>query len=58
MVLQVIGNEDLVKKEKEQIDKALEERQNEPLILGLASHLRKCWDAARQAKKTYREYYA
>lgn len=51
MVLQVIGNEDLVKKEKEQIDKALEERQNEPLILGLASHLRKCWDAARQAKK-------
>ena len=29
MVLQVIGNEELVKKEKEQIDKALEERQNE-----------------------------
>jgi len=51
MVLQVIGNEELVKKEKEQIDKALEERQNEPLILGLAAHLRECWDAAKRAKK-------
>lgn len=51
MVLQVIDNEELTRREKEAIKKALEERQNEPLILGLASHLRKCWDAARQAKK-------
>ena len=51
MVLQIMDNEALRKKEQEQIDKALEERQNEPLILGLASPLRKCWDAARQAKK-------
>ena len=51
MVLQIMDNEALRKKEQEQIDKALEERQNEPLILGLASHLRECWDAARQAKK-------
>lgn len=51
MVLQVIDNEELTRREKEATKKALEERQNEPLILGLASHLRKCWDAARQAKK-------
>jgi len=51
MVLQVIDNQELTRREKEATKKALEERQNEPLILGLASHLRKCWDAARQAKK-------
>ena len=51
MVLQVIGNEELVKKEKEEAQKAMEERQNEAVILGLASYMRECWDAARQAKK-------
>jgi len=51
MVLQVVGNEELVRKEREMIDKQLQERQNNPLILGLADHLRTCWDAARQAKK-------
>lgn len=51
MVLQVIGNEELVKKEKEEARKAMEERQSEDVILGLASYIRQCWDAARQAKK-------
>tara|TARA_R100000742_G_C4279606_1_gene104718 strand:- start:6679 stop:8736 length:2058 start_codon:yes stop_codon:yes gene_type:complete len=51
MVLQVIGNEELVKKEKEQLEKEMEERQSEAVILGLASYMRECWDAARQAKK-------
>ena len=51
MVLQVIGNDELVKKEKEEANKAMEERQNEAVILGLASYMRECWDAARQAKK-------
>ena len=51
MVLQVISNEELVKKEKEAAEKAMEERQSEDVILGLASHMRECWDAARQAKK-------
>ena len=37
MVLQVIGNEELVKKEKEEARKAMEERQSEDVILGLAS---------------------
>ena len=51
MVLQVISNEELVKQEKEAAEKAMEERQSEDVILGLASHMRECWDAARQAKK-------
>jgi hypothetical protein len=46
-----MDNEALRKQEKAQTDKDLEERQNEPLILGLASHLRECWDAAKRAKK-------
>ena len=32
MVLQVIGNEELVKKEKEEAQKAMEERQNEAVF--------------------------
>ena len=51
MVLQVIDNDTLVKQEKAIADKELAERQNQPLLLGLAAHLRTCWDAARQAKK-------
>ena len=51
MVLKVIGNEDLVKQEEAAIKQEIAERQNDPLILGLASHLRTCWDAARTAKK-------
>ena len=50
-MLQIMDNEALRKQEKAQTDKDLEERQNEPLILGLASHLRECWDAAKRAKK-------
>lgn len=51
MALQVIGNEELVKQEKEEANKAMEERQSEAVILGLASHVRECWDAAKRAKK-------
>jgi len=50
-MLTVVGNDELVKREKEMRDKELAARQSEPLILGLAAHLRGCWDAARQAKK-------
>ena len=49
--LRVVSNSDLAKQEKEQTDRALQERQNEPYILGLAGYLRECWDAAEQAKK-------
>jgi len=51
MVLQVIGNEELVKKEKEVLEKEMEERQADSVILGLAAHLRLCWEAAKRAKK-------
>ena len=50
-VLRVVGNDELVKQEKEQAAKELQERQNEPYLLGLTSYLHACWDAARQAKK-------
>ena len=49
--LRVVGNEDLARQEEEARDAALDERQNEPLILGLVGHLKECWDAARLAKK-------
>lgn len=50
-MLNVVSNSEMIKREKEMRDKELAARQNEPLILGLAGHLRACWDAARQAKK-------
>ena len=50
-MLTVVGNDELNRREKELRDKELAARQSEPLILGLAAHLRTCWDAARQAKK-------
>jgi len=49
--LRVVGNDDLARQEKEANEKALADRQNDPLILGLVSHLKECWDAARIAKK-------
>ncbi len=54
MVLQIVDNDTLVKQEKALADKELAERQNQPLLLGLAAHLRTCWDAARQAKNLSR----
>jgi hypothetical protein len=49
--LRVVSNADLAKQEKEVTDRALQERQNQPLILGLAGYLRQCWDVARLAKR-------
>ena len=50
--LRVVSNSDLSRQqEKEDSDKALAERQSQPLILGLSAYLRECWDAAQQAKK-------
>ncbi len=49
--LRVVGNDELVRQEREATERALQERQNQPLILGLTTHLRACWDAARMAKK-------
>ena len=50
-ILRVVGNDELVKQEKEQAAKELQERQNRPYVIGLTAYLQSCWDAARQAKK-------
>lgn len=49
--LRVVGNDALSRQEKAAAQQALSERQNQPLILGLAGYLRKCWDAAKSAKE-------
>ena len=49
--LRVVNNDELKRQEQEQVDAALQERQNEPYILGLSSYIRACWDVAQQAKK-------
>lgn len=50
-LLRVVSNEQLDRAEKERADRELQARQNNSVILGLASHLRKCWDAARIARE-------
>ena len=50
-MLQVIDNATLVKQEKELRDKALADRQADSVVLGITSHLRTCWDAAKRSKK-------
>jgi hypothetical protein len=49
--LRVVSNSDLAKQEKEATNRALQDRQNQPVILGLAGYLRQCWDVARLAKR-------
>jgi len=50
--LRVVGNDDLAAQDRQQEqDRALQERQNQPVVLGLTAHVRECWDAARIAKK-------
>jgi hypothetical protein len=49
--LRVVSNSDLDRQEKEATDRALQDRQNQPVILGLASYLRGCWDRAQMARK-------
>jgi hypothetical protein len=49
--LRVVSNSELARQEQEASDRALAERQNQPLILGLAAHLRACWDVAKLAKR-------
>jgi len=50
-VLRVVSNDQMVRDEEAASNRALEDRQNTDLILGLTSYLRQCWDAARIAKK-------
>ncbi len=50
-LLRVVSNDELNRQEKMLADRALEERQAQPFILGMADYLRACWDVAQQAKK-------
>lgn len=50
-VLRVVSNEQLVRAEQEQARREVDERQASPLLLGLAAHIKTCWDAARSARQ-------
>ena len=50
-ILRVVGNDELARQEQEQIERELQARQSSSLILGLAAHLKTCWDAARISKQ-------
>ena len=52
-LLSVVPDSELTRRDEESVrkEKALDERQNEPVIIGIASHLRRCWDAAQMAKQ-------
>lgn len=50
-MLRVVSNTELSKQEEDRVKAELEARQNQPVILGMASHLRKCWDAALDSKR-------
>ena len=47
----MVNNTELARQEREITDRALQERQNQSVILGLAGYLRECWDVAQMAKR-------
>jgi hypothetical protein len=49
--LRVVTNSELARQEREAAERALAERQQQPVILGLTGYLRSCWDVAQMAKK-------
>ena len=49
--LRVVSNSELDKQDEEAAAQALQERQNQPMVLGLSQHIRMCWDVAKIAKK-------
>jgi hypothetical protein len=50
--LRVVGSDDLAAQDRQgELDAAMQDRQNQPVVLGLTAHIRECWDAARIAKK-------
>ena len=46
-ILRVVGNDELVRQEREQAEKDLAARQSSPVMLGITAYLKECWDAAR-----------
>lgn len=49
--LRVVSNSDLARQEQESADRALQERQSQPLLIGLTGYMRECWDVAQMAKR-------
>lgn len=49
--LRVVSNNDLAKQEAQERERAMQQMQSDPLITGLAAHVRRCWEAARMAKR-------
>ncbi len=50
-MLRVVGGADLQREEEKRIAEESAARQQQPVILGLAAHVKTCWDAARDAKR-------
>ncbi len=50
-ILRVVSNADLVKQEREEARRAVDQRQAEPVLLGMAAYMRTAWDAAKHAKE-------
>jgi hypothetical protein len=50
-LLRVVGNDELTRMEREELQRAAEQKQQNEFLLGLAAHVRTCWDAARISKK-------
>ncbi len=49
-LLRVVGNDQLVRAERERAEKELADRQSSPVMLGITAYLKQCWDAARIAR--------
>lgn len=49
--LRVVSNAELDKQDEQAAAQALQERQSQPMVLGLSQHIRMCWDVAKIAKK-------
>jgi hypothetical protein len=50
-ILRVVGNAELEREERAELEAEVQATQNSDFILGLSAHLRKCWDAARISKE-------
>ena len=48
--LRVVDNATLSRQEREQAEREMQQRQSEPLLLGMAAHLRGAFEAAKRAK--------
>jgi len=54
-LLRVVSNDELRKTEEEKARRELDDRQQAPLLQGLAAYLRACWEVARDAKAPIRD---